>query len=53
MTVFNLFNNQQVTEYNEFSAIGSANSNIFNPNYLNKANYQTPRSVLFNARYEF
>lgn len=53
MTVFNLFNNQVVTEYNEFSATGSAGSNIYNPNYLNRANYQTPRSVLFNVRYEF
>ena len=53
MTVFNLFNNHQVTEYNEFSATGSAAVNLYNPNYLNKANFQTPRSVLFNVRYEF
>lgn len=53
MTVFNLFNNQTVTEYNEFSATGSAAANTYDPNFLNKVNYQTPRSVMFSARVEF
>ena len=52
-TVYNLFNQQRVTEYSETSAIGSASSNAYNPNFLNDVNYQTPRSVQFSVRYDF
>ena len=52
-TVFNLFNQKRVTEYSETSAIGSATSNTFSPNFLNDVNYQAPRSVRFSARYDF
>lgn len=52
-TVYNVFQMQRVTEFQETSSIGSASSNTFNPNFLNNLNYQTPRSIELSARYEF
>ena len=52
MDVFNLFNNDSVTEYNEAGDI-SANSVTLSPDFLNDVNYQAPRSVRFSARYDF
>lgn len=51
--VYNLFNNHRVTEYNETSAVGSATSFSYNPNFLNDVNYQSPRSLELSARYTF
>lgn len=53
MKVFNVFNVQRITEYNETFRIGGAVAPEVNPNFRNVVNYQTPRSVLFSARYEF
>lgn len=53
LAVYNVFNMQRVTEYDEVSATGSASSNIYSPNFLNDVNYQTPRSLELSARYEF
>lgn len=50
LDVFNLFNNDRVTEYNEFS---EASRDVISPNYLNDGNYQTPRSFRLTARYDF
>ena len=50
--LFNLFNNDSVTEYNEAGDI-SANSVTLSPDFLNDVNYQAPRSVRFSARYDF
>ncbi|MCE4355314.1 TonB-dependent receptor [Xanthomonas hortorum] len=50
LDVFNLFNNDRVTEYNEFS---EASRDVISPNYLNDVNYQTPRSFRLTARYDF
>jgi hypothetical protein len=51
--VFNVFNTQRVTEYNENSQLGSGLSPEPDLNFLNAVNYQTPRSVEFVVRYEF
>ena len=48
--VFNLFNNDQVLEYNE---VKEAGRDVLDANYLNDVNYQTPRSVRFTVRYDF
>ena len=53
MKVFNIFNIQKVTEYSETSAFGGNTAQQPDPNFLNIVNYQSPRSVLFTARYEF
>lgn len=53
MKVFNLFNIQRVTEYNETSQFGGSAAPQDEPNFLNIVNYQSPRSVQFTARYEF
>lgn len=53
LTAYNVFNRERVTEYNEVSALGSASSNSYNPNFLNDVNYQTPRSIEISARYKF
>lgn len=52
-TVYNVFQMQRVTEFQETSSTGSATSNTFDPNFLNNLNYQTPRSIELSARYEF
>jgi hypothetical protein len=51
--IFNIFNIQKVTEFNETSATGSNLAQEEDPNFLNVVNYQAPRSVEFTARYEF
>ena len=51
--VFNVFNNQSVTEYYEFSQRGGSGSPEPEPDFLNAVNYQAPRSVQFVVRYEF
>lgn len=48
--VFNLFNNDKVTEYNEFKE--QSRDNI-SPNYLNDVNYQSPRTVRLTLRYDY
>ena len=48
--VYNVFNNDKVLEYNEFREAGR---DVFDPNYLNDVNYQTPRSVRFTVRYDY
>lgn len=53
LDVFNILNSQRVTEYNETSAFGGANSPTYSPNFLNDVNYQTPRSIRMSARFEF
>ncbi|MFC3549936.1 TonB-dependent receptor domain-containing protein [Lysobacter cavernae] len=53
MKVFNIFNIQRVTEYEETSAYGGNAAQAPDLNYLNVVNYQSPRSVLFSARYQF
>jgi TonB-dependent Receptor Plug Domain len=53
--VFNVFNNQKVTEFNEqrdFSRDTVADGKL-NPNYLQPTSFQAPRSVRLTARYEF
>jgi hypothetical protein len=50
LDVFNLFNNDRVTEYNEFS---EASRDVLSPNYLNDVNYQSPRSLRVTVRYDF
>jgi hypothetical protein len=51
--VFNVLNTHTVTEYYETSQFGSGNAPQPDPNFLNKLNFQTPRSVEFAVRYEF
>ena len=52
--LFNVFNTQKITEYNEFSQLGSSNVEQYDdPDYGNVINYQTPRSGQFTIRYEF
>jgi hypothetical protein len=53
MDIFNVFNRQQVTEYEETGDSGSATNPLANPNFLNAVNFQTPRSVRFTVRYRF
>jgi len=50
LDVFNLFNNDKVTEYNEFKEGGR---DTFDPNFMNDLNYQTPRSLRFTVRYDY
>lgn len=50
LDVFNLFNNDKVTEYNEFK---EASRDVISANYLNDQNYQTPRSLRFTVRYDY
>ncbi len=51
--VFNVFNTQRVTEYNETSQFGSPLAPQSDLNFGNVVNYQQARSVEFSARYEF
>ena len=51
MDVFNVFNFQKVSEYNETGEYNRATP-TFDPNFLNDVNYQSPRSIRFTARYE-
>lgn len=58
--VFNVFNSQTVTEYNEQRDYSRAtsnstlpNTNKLNPNYGLPTSFQGPRSVRFTVRYEF
>jgi hypothetical protein len=53
LDVFNIFNNDTVTEYNETSAFGGYSNQEYNPNFLNDVNYQAPRSLRFTASIEF
>lgn len=50
LDIFNLFNNDEVTEYNEFK---EATRNSVDPNYMNDLNYQSPRSLRLTVRYDF
>lgn len=50
LDVFNVFNNDKVTEYNEFS---EASRDVLSANFLNDVNYQTPRSLRFTVRYDY
>jgi hypothetical protein len=50
---FNVFNLDSVTEYNETSNQTGRNPLLFDPNFLNDVNYQSPRALRFTARYEF
>jgi hypothetical protein len=52
LDVFNVFNFQKVTEYNETTELSRATP-TYNPNFLNAVNYQTPRSMRFTVRYNF
>jgi len=52
MDVFNLFDADTVTEYNEVGDLTSASTSL-SPEFLNDINYQAPRSVRFSARYDF
>lgn len=55
--VFNVFNNQKATEFNETRDYSrdttSAVEGKLNPNYKSPTSFQTPRSVRVTARYEF
>lgn len=54
--VFNLFNFDNVTEYNETSQTfrpTAGNPAPVDPNFLNDRNYQTPRSIRLSARYNW
>ncbi len=50
LDVFNVFNNDKVTEYNEFK---EASRDVISRNYLNDVNYQSPRSVRLTLRYDY
>lgn len=50
LDVYNLFNNDKVTEYNEFSEDSRDDLSL---NYLNDVNYQSPRSLRFTVRYDY
>ncbi|MDB5953109.1 MAG: TonB-dependent receptor [Massilia sp.] len=49
--VFNVFNSQKTTEYNETR--DSVEAGQLSLNYLQPTSFQTPRSVRLTARYEF
>ncbi|OKY27601.1 TonB-dependent receptor [Thalassotalea sp. PP2-459] len=49
----NVFNFQEVTEYNESGDDGSATAPVPNPNYGTPVNFQAPRRVMLTARYNF
>jgi hypothetical protein len=53
--VFNVFNRQQVTEWNEVRDYSrdTVSEGTLNANYQKPTGYQTPRSVRLTARYEF
>lgn len=53
--VFNVFNTQKVTEFNETRDYSrdTVSDGKLNPNYLSPTSFQTPRSVRLTARYEF
>lgn len=56
LDVFNLLNNDKVTEYNEASQLlrpTAADPAPVNPNFLNDRNYQSPRSIRLSARYDW
>lgn len=50
LDVFNLFNNDKVTEYDEFK---ESARDVISADYLNDVNYQTPRAARFTVRYDF
>ncbi|MBD9368542.1 TonB-dependent receptor [Xanthomonas sp. XNM01] len=50
LDVFNLFNNDKVTEYNEFK---EASRDVISRNYLNDVNYQSPRALRLTVRYDY
>ncbi|WP_240126550.1 TonB-dependent receptor [Thermomonas alba] len=49
---FNVFNFQTVTEYDERSELDRSTP-TYNPNFLNAANFQSPRYLRFTVRYQF
>jgi hypothetical protein len=53
--IFNVFNRQQVTEWNEARDYSrdTVGEGTLNRNYQSPTGFQTPRSVRFTARYEF
>lgn len=56
LDVFNLLNNDKVTEYNETSQLirpTAANPAPIDANFLNDRNYQQPRSIRLSARYDW
>ncbi|QYF94244.1 TonB-dependent receptor [Massilia sp. PAMC28688] len=57
MDVFNVFDSQQVSEWNETRdysrATTSATEGKLNPNYQRPTQFQSPRTVRVTARYEF
>ena len=53
MDVFNVFNSQQVVSREERSAIGSAATNGYNPDFQNITGYQAPRQFRFSVRYDW
>ncbi len=50
--VFNLFDTQRVTEYDEMGDVSLEDTDR-NPDFRNDLNYQSPRSVRFTMRYSF
>jgi len=50
--VFNLFDADTVTEFNEVGDLTSTSTSL-SPEYLNDINFQAPRSVQFSVRYDF
>lgn len=50
LDIFNIFNNDEVTEYDEFK---ESARDVISADDLNDVNYQTPRSARFNVRYDF
>lgn len=51
--VRNIFNFNQITEYEEQGEIGSGTAPSPNPNFKTPVNFQSPRSVRLTARYSF
>jgi hypothetical protein len=53
--VFNVFNSQKASEFNEQRdySVDTLSEGKLNPNYLSPTSFQTPRSVRLTARYEF
>lgn len=50
LDVFNLFNNQKVTEYDE---VTESTRNVLNYNFMNDVNYQSPRQLRLTVSYDF
>lgn len=50
LDIYNLFNNDRVTEYDEAT---EASRDQFNPDYMNDMNYQSPRRARLTVRYDW